>query len=85
MDGVPITKVEYRLNEGSWQTVKAQDGAFDSNYETFQVTLNPLVEGSYLLEAFATDADGHVEVNIASYEFEVKENTIFLPAVFQGK
>jgi hypothetical protein len=82
-DGIPITKVDYRLNGGPWYAVNAQDGAFDSNYELFQVTLNSLIGGSYLLEAFATDAAGHVEVNIASYEFEVKENTIFLPIVIQ--
>lgn len=84
MDGIAIIKVEYRLNGGPWQAVNAQDGVFDSDYEPFQMTLNPLEEGSYLLEAFATDANGQVEANIARYEFEVRENTIFLPAVFQG-
>ena len=84
MDGISIAKVEYRLNGGPWHAVNAQDGVFDSDYEPFQMMLNPLAEGSYLLEAFATDANGQVEANVASYEFEVRENRIFLPTVFQG-
>lgn len=68
--GGKIAKVEYRLNGGSWQGISAQDGAFDSGYESFTISLDLSGSGPYLLEAFATDANGQAEVNIAHQDIQ---------------
>ncbi|MCP4611452.1 MAG: hypothetical protein GY845_22290, partial [Planctomycetes bacterium] len=84
LEGVNVTKVEYRIDGGPWQAVVAQDGAFDSDYEPFTLALGSLEVGTYLIEAFAT-ADGQTEVNIASREIEIRDNTstVFLPIVIR--
>ncbi len=86
MQGRPIVKVEYRINGSPWQPMTAQDGAFDSDYEPFVLTLSKLESGVHLIEARATDADGKVEMNFAGQEIEVAGQqafTIFLPAVMK--
>ncbi len=80
-----VTGVEYRIDGGSWQSAKAQDGTFDSNYESFTVSIDALEPGTYFIEAQATDGDGNVEVNGASQQFEItKPYTIVLPLVIKG-
>lgn len=84
LDGV-VTKVEYRINGGTWQPAKAQDGTFDSNYEPFTVSIETLQPGTYLLEARAIDAGGHTESNWATAQVELTNlHNIFLPLVTRG-
>ena len=82
-----VTQVEYRLDNGPWQFATAQDGAFDSDYESFTVSLDLPELGTYLLDARATDNTGHVEVNFSSQQIEVTNNpihTIHLPILALG-
>jgi hypothetical protein len=85
MQGNPITTVKYRIDGGAWQPAQAQDGAFDSSYEPFTLPLNLPETKTYLIEAFAVDANGQFEINFASQEIQVmsyQPSTIFLPIVF---
>ncbi len=82
-----VAQVEYRIDGSLWQPAIAQDGDFDSDYETFTIELEPLMAGAYLIEAFAVDADGQVEINIASEKVLVRDrwpSTLFLPVVMGG-
>ncbi len=79
-----IAKVEYRLNNSPWNNAAAQDGAFDSRSEAFQVTLTTLPPGAHSLEVFATDSEGNTETNIVSLPLQISEaqqTQIFLPLV----
>lgn len=82
-----IAQVEFRVNKGPWQLALAQDGLFDDDYEPFIVPLNLVEAGTYLIETFATDADGFVESNFASQEFQVIQplTTVFLPLLTSGR
>jgi hypothetical protein len=86
-DGL-IVNVEYRINDSAWQPAQAEDGAFDSNYEPFNLTFAPssLGAGPYRLEARATNSNGYVEVNVASEEIKIAEtHPIFLPVVINNR
>ena len=88
MQGGIVTNVEYRINDGSWQPARAEDGAFDSDYEPFSLTFAPdsPALGFYRIEARATDNNGYVETNIASQEIKVaKVHLVFLPAIINTK
>jgi hypothetical protein len=52
-----ITQVEYRVNEGLWQLLSPDDGAFDSGDELFAGQL-PLYDGEYTLELRAVNSAG---------------------------
>ncbi len=83
-----MAKVEYRIDgdDGSWQLAPAQDGAFDSDYEPFSLALGSLEAGTYRVDAFATDATGYVEINIASQEIQVSDvSPLFLPIVIHSR
>ena len=82
-----LAKVEYRVNGSPWQPAEAQDGTFDGNYEPFALLINTSEPGTYLIEAFATDAAGNVEINFASREIQItplQSATIFLPIMVGG-
>jgi hypothetical protein len=82
-----VSKVEYRVDDGPWRSVTAQDGAFDTNYEPFTLTLDSLEAGTYLIEARAIDAEGYEETNLASLIVETGDDvqhTLFLPLVSRG-
>jgi hypothetical protein len=82
-----LATVEYRVNGSPWQPAEAQDGTFDGNYEPFTLLINTSEPGTYLIEAFATDAVGNVEINFASREIQVTQPqsaTIFLPIMVGG-
>lgn len=87
MQGNIVTRVEYRLDNGPWQLAAAQDGAFDSDYETFTVPLDLPEPGTYWLEARAIDNTGYVEVNFTGQQLEVTNNSIYttlLPIIVTG-
>jgi len=81
-----IADVQYRVDGSSWQSVPAQDGAFDSAYEPFTLQIDSLEPGTHLIEARAIDGDGQVEVNCAAQEVTVarRTSTMFLPVVLGG-
>jgi hypothetical protein len=92
LENKAIAQVEYRVNGDQWQHAAAQDGAFDSSEEAFQVTLGPLYAGTYLVEVRAGDAEGQIEVDFASQQFTVLQNTtqveplsyqLFLPVLIR--
>ncbi|MBN1218815.1 MAG: hypothetical protein JXM69_07800 [Anaerolineae bacterium] len=71
-DGI-VTQVEYQLDGGVLQPAEAQDGAFDSGYESFNLNITPLSAGIHTVEVTATDDEGNVEINAASLEIQVSE------------
>jgi hypothetical protein len=81
--GGKIAKVEYRLDGGPWQGISAQDGAFDSGYEPFTISLDVPGGGPHLLEAFATDATGQAEVNMAHQDIQFA--MLFLPLIHHAR
>jgi hypothetical protein len=86
LEGGVVANVQYRFGGDLLQPANAQDGAFDSDYETFSLTFGSLEVGSYQLEVFATDGDGHTEVNAVHVEFQVAEiptYQIFLPVMMK--
>jgi hypothetical protein len=81
-----VADVQYRLDNAPWQPANAQDGAFDSDYETFSLTIDALDVGTYQLEVFATDGEGNEEINTANLILQVTESPtspIFLPLVMK--
>jgi hypothetical protein len=79
-----VTNVQYRLNDSPLHPANAQDGAFNSDYETFSLTIDSLDPGAYQIEVFATDGEGNEEVNHASLEFQVSEiHQLFLPLIMK--
>jgi hypothetical protein len=88
LENRPIVQAEYRLDQGPWQPLAAEDGAFNSSYEPFRITLNPdlLTRGRHLVEARAIDANYNVEANFASQEVEIAElSSVFLPFVMSSR
>lgn len=80
-----IADVQYRVNGGAWQSVSAQDGAYDSDYELFTLAIGSLDAGTYLVQARAADADGNIEINFASRQVTISNvRTVFLPIVVSG-
>jgi hypothetical protein len=81
-----VTGVQYRVDNGSWQSVDAQDGAFDSDYEPFFLEIGSLKAGTHLIEARAIDRDGHVEVNFAGQQVTIVRgiSSVYLPVVMGG-
>ena len=81
-----IAGVQYRVDDGSWQSVDAQDGAFDSDHESFFLEIGSLAVGTHLVEARAVDGGGHVEANFAGREVTIVRDVsaVFLPAVMGG-
>ena len=88
MLGGTVKQVEYRFNGGTWQPAQPVDGAFDSNYEEFLISIinSAQVEpGAYTIEARATDGKGYTEVNSASQQVQVKDVVLtFLPLIGSG-
>jgi hypothetical protein len=81
-----IARVEYRLDDGAWQSIDAQDGAFDSDYESFLLEIGSLDVGTHVVEARAVDGDGHLEVNFAGQQITVVRRafSVSLPVVMSG-
>ncbi len=83
LEGGIIADVQYRIDGGSWRSVEALDGAFDSDFESFILEIDSLKAGTHLIEARATDGDDYVEVNFANEQVTIAY-TAFLPVVMGG-
>lgn len=84
-DGTPsaaVTRVEYRVDAGAWQTAQPQDSAFDGAEEGFIILLD-LLGGDHLIEARASDAQGKVEYHVASILVSVDYH-VFLPSLMEA-
>jgi hypothetical protein len=79
-----VARVDYRLNGDSWQMTIPKDGNFDSSCEPFTLSIEFVKPGNYLIEAFATDAKGNQEINIANLQIEIAEmHTTYLPLLMR--
>ncbi len=62
---VPVKKVDYRLDGGSWRAATASDGAFDSGEEGFRFAPT-LGAGNHTIEARAGDSLGRLDATPAA-------------------
>lgn len=89
--GRAVIRVEYRVDNGPWQTATAEDGAFDSSNEPFVINLASVAATteaqSVRLEARAIDETGYVELNTVSEEVQIgggQQYSVFIPMVVRG-
>jgi hypothetical protein len=83
LQGGIVANVQYRVNGGFWRSAQAQDGAFDSDDEPFNLAVDSLPAGTHLIEARATDVSDKTEVNFASQQVTVKMYATFLPIIIR--
>jgi len=80
-----VASVYFRIDDGPWEGVTADDGAYDEAEESFilPVDLDGLSSGEHQVEVYAVDGEGFVETSPARDTFEVTLNTtqLFLPLV----
>ncbi|MFQ5578640.1 MAG: Ig-like domain-containing protein, partial [Anaerolineae bacterium] len=85
--GGTIAGVEFRIDGGPWQAAQAADGAFNSETEDFNLTVNTagLASGQHTIEARAVDNLGYVDDTPATVTLTVQAQlnatTVFLPFV----
>ncbi len=58
-DLIGIAGIQYRIGTGDWASAAANDGIFDSGFEAFTVTTQPLAKGEYTIELKAIDQAGN--------------------------
>jgi len=84
-----IAGIYYRLDNGPWQPIAADDGAFDEPYEDFTLTidLTTLNPGDHQIQAYSVDGEGNTETSPASDFISVQPQTqyVFLPLVRAGQ
>jgi len=68
-----ISKVEYRVNSGSWTGALAVDGLFDEPTEDFTMTIGPISPGTYTIEARAMNS-------VSNYDLTPSLDTITITA-----
>ena len=82
--GNPVKNVEYRINGDAWRFAEPADGIFDSDYESFTLPIKANSLGKYVVDARAMSGAGHMEVNFASQEIEITNQSgfaVFMPLV----
>jgi len=84
-----IAGVYYRIDNGPWQPVAADDGTFDKPQEDFTLTIDmtALSPGAHHVQAYSVDGEGNTETSPASDSLLVPQRTrsFFLPLVLVGK
>jgi hypothetical protein len=60
-----IAKVEYRVDEGSWEDALPNDGAWDEGKEGFHFTTDPLTDTTHVIEARAIHSYGNSDTTFA--------------------
>lgn len=64
---IPVTGVQYKIDEGDWMSAEATDGMFDSISEPFAISTQPLKSGSRTIGVKAIDAAGNAaEVKVTA-------------------
>lgn len=80
-----VAGVFYRIDNGVWESVPADDGAYDEAEESFtlSVALGDLSPGEHEIEVYAVDGEGYVDTSPARDTLEVTTQTsyIYLPLV----
>ena len=80
-----VAGVYYRIDDGAWGAVPAEDGAFDEPEEDFilSVRLEGLSPGEHRVEVYAEDSDGNPDTSPAHDVFTVSSRVqhLFLPLV----
>lgn len=61
-----IANVEYKVDSGSWQNANSKDGAFDSESETFTMTISSLSVGTHTITARAVNSVGNYDLSPSS-------------------
>jgi len=56
---VGIAGVQYKTGSSEWAAAAASDGIFDSNFEAFTITTQPLKKGEHVIEVKALDQAGN--------------------------
>jgi len=83
-----VAGVYYRIDDGPWQSIMADDGVFDESQEEFTITidLTTLGSGVHQVQAYSVDGDEHIETSPASDSISVEPQTqyIFLPMALVG-
>jgi len=84
-----IAGAYYRIDDGPWQPLVADDGAFDEPQEdfTFIVDLTNLQPGTHTVQAYSTDGEGNTETSPASDTISVRSQTryVLLPLVLANQ
>ncbi len=65
---VGLAGVQYKVDSGDWAAAAPTDGIFDSTFENFTLTTQPLSKGNHTVEVKAVDQAG----NAASTKVTVK-------------
>ncbi len=58
-DLVGIAGVQYKVGPEDWASAAATDGIFDSQFEPFVITTQPLAKGEHTIEVKAIDRAGN--------------------------
>ncbi len=58
-DLVGVAGVQYRIGSDDWASAAASDGIFDSGFEAFTITTQPLGEGEHTIEVKAINQAGN--------------------------
>ncbi len=84
-----IAAAYYRIDDGPWQSLPPDDGAFDEPQEgfTFTVDLTSLSPGAHQVQAYSVDGKGNIETSPATESISVQAQTwsIFMPLVVRGQ
>ncbi|MCP4544190.1 MAG: hypothetical protein GY832_44325 [Chloroflexi bacterium] len=80
-----IADMFYRIDNGPWQSLIANDGTFDEPQEDFDLTidLSTLSPGNHQIQAYSVDGEGNIETSPASDFIHIQPTTqyVFLPLV----
>ncbi len=84
-----IAAMYYRIDDGPWQLLVADDGAFDESQESFAliVDLTALDPGEHQIQAYSVDGEGNVETSPVSDLIHVQSSTyyVFLPLLMASR
>jgi hypothetical protein len=84
-----IANMYYRIDDGPWQPLVAEDGAFNEPEEGFDLTidLSTLSAGNHQIQAYSVDGEGNIETSPASDLIYVHPPTqyVFLPVVMNNR
>lgn len=84
-----IASMYYRIDDGPWQPLVAEDGAFDEPEEDFDLTidLSTSSPGNHQIQAYSVDGEGNTETSPASDLIYVHPPTqhTFLPLVTNNR
>lgn len=69
-DFVGLAGVQYKVDADDWAAAAATDGIFDSKFETFVITTQPLSKGDHIMEVKAVDQAGNAATTKVTVKVE---------------